>query len=162
MLGGRLLFLCGGPCVSFLCRTSGMSGGDGYYIRDSVGKVHGPFAEGEFDALRRSGELDILKPQSAWRTAMGMAYKVTFKREYNSVCTCAACGHAWELFIVVFTMVATLWSMTMLKWDDPNNGNAVYFLIVLTAITMAMVVVTIRTVYKRWQKEASEVFTSEV
>ena len=89
-----------------------MSTADGYYVRDSVGEVHGPYSEREFDTMRRFGELDIMKPKSAWRMAMGMAYKVSFKRRYTSVCSCAALGHAWELCIVVFTMVATLWSMT--------------------------------------------------
>jgi hypothetical protein len=51
----------------------------------------------------------------------------------------------------------------MLRWDDPKNTTTTkYLLVFLTTATMAMVVVTVRTVFKRWQKEASEVFTSEV
>ena len=135
---------------------------DGYYIRDINAEGHGPYTEKEFDAMRVAGEIDILKPKSAWRTAMGMAYRVNFKRRYNSIFSCAACGHAWELFIIFFTFVATVWAMTLVDFNDPKAGNAVYLIYILSAITFGMVIVTIRTVFKRWQKASSEVYTSEV
>ena len=59
---------------------------------------------------------------------MGMAYRVNFKRRYNSIFSCAACGHAWELFIIFFTFVATVWAMTLVDFNDPKAGNAVYLI----------------------------------
>ena len=93
---------------------------------------------------------------------MGMAYRVNFKRRYNSIFSCTACGHAWELFIILFTFVATCWAMTMVDFNDPKAGKAVYLIYILSAVTFGMVIVTIRTVFKRWQKASSEVYTSEV
>ena len=78
---------------------------DGYYVRDLNNEVHGPYTEQEFDSMRIAGEIDIMKPKSAWRMAMGMAYRVSFKRRYNSIFSCTACGHAWELFIILFTSI---------------------------------------------------------
>ena len=135
---------------------------DGYYVRDLNNEVHGPYTEQEFDSMRIAGEIDIMKPKSAWRMAMGMAYRVSFKRRYNSIFSCTACGHAWELFIILFTFAATVWAMTLIDFNDPKAGNAVYVIYVLSAVTLGMVVVTVRTVFNRWQKASSEVYTSEV
>ena len=65
---------------------------DGYYVRDLNNEVHGPYTEQEFDSMRIAGEFDTMKPKSAWRMAMGMAYRVNFKRRYNSIFSCTACG----------------------------------------------------------------------
>ena len=51
--------------------------------------------------------------------------------------------------------------MTLINFNDPKAGNAVYVIYVLSAITLGMVVVTVRTVFNRWQKALSEVYTSK-
>ena len=140
-------------------------GHDGYYYRDDNGKVHGPFTQKVFQIMRRSGK--IQEGTHAWRTAMGMAFKVKIGRKFTlaQLLSAGACNHAWELVMITFTCLCTAYALTLLNWKEEQehgNGGAVYFLIILTIITFGMVIVTIRTIYRRWRNKASEEYVSEV
>ena len=75
---------------------------DGYYFRDTEGKVNGPFTAAAFEKMRQGGT--VREGMKAWRTAMGMAFKVNIERKF--VCSSSylfsgrACNHCWELFMV--------------------------------------------------------------
>ena len=137
---------------------------DGYYFRDADGKVNGPMSKHAFEVCRRSGKVG--EGMRAWRTAMGMAFKVNIERKFicstNYMFSGLACNHAWELIMVSFTMAMTTWALCLLDWHDPKAGNAIYLLVFLTILTFAMVIVTIKTVYGRWRKASTEEFMSEV
>ena len=60
----------------------------------------------------------------------GNGISVNFKRRYNSIFSCTVRGHAWELFIILFTFAATVWAMTLIDLNDPKAGNAVYVIYV--------------------------------
>ena len=137
---------------------------DGYYFRDSDGKVNGPMSKAEFEICRKTGQ--VTEGMRAWRTAMGMAFKVNIERKFicstDYMCSGMACNHMWELIMVTFTMSMTAWALCMLDWHDPKAGNAIYLLIFLTILTFVMVIFTIRTVYLRWRKVSTQEFMSEV
>ena len=64
--------------------------------------------------------------------------------------------------VVTFTMSMTAYALCLLDWHDPKAGNAIYLLIFLTIVTFVMVIVTIRTVYRRWRTASTEEYVSEV
>ena len=137
---------------------------DGYYYRDANGKVHGPYTERVFQVMRRSGE--ITEGSHAWRTAMGMAFKIKIERRFTlgHVLSAGACNHAWELVMISFTCLCTMYALTLLNWreEEEKGGGAVYLLAFLSVVTFVMVIATVRTIYGRWRKVASEEFVSEV
>ena len=71
-------------------------------------------------------------------------------------------AHSVAVALVTFTMSMTAYALCLLDWHDPKAGNAIYLLIFLTIVTFIMVIVTIRTVYRRWRTASTEEYVSEV
>ena len=59
----------------------------------------------------------------------------------------------------------TGWVLTIIDWrrEVEMNGSVAIGIVVFSSIlTLIFVVITLRTVYKRWRKASTEVFTSQV
>ena len=147
-------------------------GEDGYYVRtrDSNAKV-GPMSEAHFNALRDSPDVEEIA--SAWRVAGGAFFKVQLKR--SVVCDAShafslkACNHVCELAIIIICFGCTIGVFALLaqspkmQKERKNAGENMWrFLTFLFGMTVLTGLFTVRTLYRRWRKASTEVFTSEV
>ena len=138
-------------------------GGDGYYYRNPGNPLpQGPCTRGELDKLRLRGIVGA--ETKVWKTVAGNIYNVEIGRRYtfDNVCSCIACGHMFELLMILFTFGATMFSMTLLDWHDDKQRGARYLLVFMTIITLVLVVFTVIKVSKRWRRSSTESFHSEV
>ena len=109
---------------------------------------------------------------SAWREAGGNVYKVDMQRrvrwDLQHACSCKACNHAFELMIIIFCFLCTLFSFSLLGTKEMQRERkeagpgAFGFLLFLFAGTGIAVLYTIRTLVGRWRKVSTDVFVSEV
>ena len=137
--------------------------GDGYFYRLPSSKVpEGPLSLEQINALRRSGDIDTTT--KVWRTAGGNVYKVEVGRRYNidRVCSCDSWGHMCEILMIITVMACTMFSMSLLDWNDKREEGARRLLVVMALFTVVLVIATIKKVGGRWQKVSSDTFVSEV
>ena len=143
--------------------------GDGYYVRTKEDAKLGPMSERQFNALRDSKDID--RVLSAWRQSGGAFYKVQLRR--SIVCdtrhafSLKACHHVFEMAIIIFCFSCTVAVLVLLvrspqlKKEQPPPPMW-RLLLVLFGITIVVGVFTVRTLCRRWRKESTEVFSSEV
>ena len=110
----------------------------------------------------RSGDIDTTT--KVWRTAGGNVYKVEVGRRYNidRVCSCDSWGHMCEILMIITVMACTMFSMSLLDWNDKREEGARRLLVVMALFTVVLVIATIKKVGGRWQKVSSDTFVSEV
>ena len=127
--------------------------------------------EEQFNALRDSP--DVNEIASAWRVAGGAFFKVKLTR--SIVCDAShafslkACNHVCEMAIIIICFGCTVgvfvllsYSPAMEKERKETGENMWRFLMLLFAITVLVGLWTVRTLFHRWRKASTEVFTSEV
>ena len=133
--------------------------------------LHPAFAEAQFNALRDSSDVEEIA--SAWRVAGGAFFKVQLRR--SVVCdarhafSLKSCSHVCELLLIIFCFGCTV-GVFMLLARSPQmererkqaGENMWRFLMLLFGITLVVGGFTIRTLFQRWRKASTEVFTSEV
>jgi hypothetical protein len=138
------------------------SGGDGYYYKynQNPTRTFGPIERAEFDRLYRLGALNDAK---VWRQSMGFAYKIKIERKFKAskVLSCEACSHICELVMIIFSGTATATAFFLVDFSHESQG-ALIIVGMFSLITVGMVLMTIRTLYKRWKKSSTEQFVSEV
>ena len=150
---------------------SSADGDDGYYVRTKENVKIGPMSEAHFNALRDSPDIEEIA--SAWRVSGGAFFKVQLKR--SVVCDAShafslkACNHVCELVIIVICFGCTVGVFFVLarspkmEQERKNAGEGMWrFLMLLFGITILTGLFTVRTLFRRWRKASTEVFTSEV
>ena len=109
---------------------------------------------------------------SAWRIEGGCFYKVELRRrikwDWQHACSCKACNHLFELFIIIFCFACTLFVFSLLSTKELRREReqagpgTTAMMGLLLAGTCAAVLVTIRTLLRRWSQVSTDVFVSEV
>ena len=128
-------------------------------------------AEGYFKALQNSP--DVSEIASAWRVSGGAFFKVQFSNrviwDISHAFSLKACNHICEMVIIVICFGSTVGVFAMLlrskefqKEREQTGERAWAMLEVLFGLSVLMGLVTVRTLWKRWRKVSTEVFTSEV
>ena len=113
------------------------------------------------------------KSDPPWRNEGETFYKVELRTgivcDIDHACSCKACGHACELFVIVLCFFCTLGvfylmlnSKEMEKERKQAGEGTWRMLEFLFLMTIVMVIFTVRTLLKRWRKASSDVFVSEV
>ena len=126
-------------------------------------------AEKQFFALR--GSADVAQVSSAWRVSGGAFFKVQLRRSIGGdtrhAFSLKACHHVFEMVIIIFCFSCTvavfilLVRSPQLKKEQPTQPMW-RLLLVLFGITIVVGAFTVRTLCRRWRKESTEVFSSEV
>ena len=128
-------------------------------------------AEAQFTALQSSDDAALV--ESAWRVAGGAFFKVNMSRnivcDVNHAFSFAACGHAFEMIIIVVCFACTAMVFYVLlrskemQHEREQAGEGTWMIIQgLFAFTMLMGVFTLRKLFQRWRKASTDVFISEV
>ena len=138
---------------------------DGYYYRLSKDTpAIGPFSQARFLSLRETGSIQV--HAKSWRIARGHIFEVksTQQLAWSKVCSCAAWRHLCEYLQVVAASLLIVFAFTLIDWEKEieQEPNAVYLLGCLSVVAVVMSAYTLRTVYKRWKRNASTIRHSEV
>ena len=130
----------------------------------------GPMTEREFNIVRTTN--DVLRVASAWRESGGAVFKVQLKSQvkwdFKHALSCTACNHCFELATIVFCFFCTICAFLLLntkqlKKEREQAGMGMLTMLgFLFALTIVMVIATLRKLMQRWHRASSEVYVSEV
>lgn len=126
--------------------------------------------EREFNIVRTTN--DVLRVASAWRESGGAVFKVQLKSQvkwdFKHALSCTACNHCFELVTIVFCFFCTICAFLLLntkqlKKEREQAGMGMLTMLgFLFALTIVMVIATLRKLMQRWHRASSEIYVSEV
>ena len=138
---------------------------DGYYYRTTQGVTEGPLSKEAFERAQVKG---LVKPGfKAWRQKNGAIFQVHVNRKFvvGKIFSCASCGYAMELTMVVTSLGMITWVFTQPKMQEElshGSRRENYFLMALCLVTVVMTIVSIRTTMGRLASASSKVVSAEL
>mmetsp|Transcript_30140 Transcript_30140/g.87790 ORF Transcript_30140/g.87790 Transcript_30140/m.87790 type:complete len:139 (+) Transcript_30140:100-516(+) len=137
---------------------------DGYYYRDTQGKVHGPLDDCEFEELQARG---LIHPgMKIWRQQAGSAFRVTPKRKVivGRVFSARALSQLCELVMILFALGCLLFAFSLpkLREELSESWGTIVFFMCLAAVTISVTLFSIYKMSQRLQDASTEVYCDEV